>query len=304
MAMKNNPFNFTASPLNQQERVTMGVPVIDTNHAAIHAGVSFTMANKMDILSAGVGGIQMSPPANVAATITLNMTNALADLTYTAVNHGTEGNNITVTHVNPSANNAALSVSVSGTDITINLATNGSGVITSTAALVKAAVNANAEAAALVVCEDEGVGSGVVNAVAHTHLANGSYAAYVHFNYASFTTSAGPVTISLLEDYTYTGSGSVLTPVNRNFISDTVSIVPCSGGTHITAVNGAAAKTKAVAYIPGQSAGTKIGGAAASDKEWILKPGKNYLFAITNGTSPGATITVGYDMLWYEEAGA
>ena len=60
------------------------------------------------------------------------------------------GDEVTAQVSNPGTNNAALSVAVTGKDIVINLATNGSGAATSTAAQVVAAVNASPAASALV----------------------------------------------------------------------------------------------------------------------------------------------------------
>lgn len=125
------------------------------------------VAEKMDLPS------EVTPVNGEKATVTIDMTNVDADLTYTAVVFGEDGNDITVTHVDPSANNATLDVTVSGTDITVSLATDGGGLITSTAAQVKAAVNADPEASLLVLCEDENAGAGVVNAVVQTPLTGG-----------------------------------------------------------------------------------------------------------------------------------
>jgi hypothetical protein len=75
-------------------------------------------------------------------------------ITYTATapNYG-----ITVTQFNPGTINAALSVSVSGSSIVVNLATNGSGTLTSTEAQIVAAVNASAAASALVLASGSAV---------------------------------------------------------------------------------------------------------------------------------------------------
>jgi len=89
---------------------------------------------------------------------------------------GTEGNAITVALVDPSANNAALSVSVTGTAITVSLATGVAGAIESTAAEVMAAIEGNAAASALVTVADTGTsaGTGVVAAVAASNLTGGA----------------------------------------------------------------------------------------------------------------------------------
>src|SRR5690606_38420247 len=56
------------------------------------------------------------------------------------------GNGIVVSTVNPGTANSPLNVSVSGKNITVSLATNASGAVTSTAAQVAAAINASPEA--------------------------------------------------------------------------------------------------------------------------------------------------------------
>jgi hypothetical protein len=60
------------------------------------------------------------------------------------------GNQITAEFKNPGANNAPLSVAVTGNDIVVGLATNATGALSSTAAQVVAAINADPAASALV----------------------------------------------------------------------------------------------------------------------------------------------------------
>lgn len=96
------------------------------------------------------------------------------EITWTAkAGYGEEGDNITITLEDPSANDAELEVSVDGWDVTVSLATDGSGTITSTAAEVVAAVAADEDAAALLEGEVTGAG-GVCAAVAETNLASGA----------------------------------------------------------------------------------------------------------------------------------
>lgn len=111
--------------------------------------------------------------AGVRATVTVDMTNANADLTYIAKAYGTSGNSISVTHVDPAGNDQPLVVTVSGKDITVSLKTGSGGAIESTAAEVKAAVDAHAEASELVTVAVEGGGAGVVNALAKATLTGG-----------------------------------------------------------------------------------------------------------------------------------
>lgn len=98
------------------------------------------------------------------------------DLRFQATSRGSDGNDITVTYVDPPGNNAALGVVVTGTDIVVNLATDGSSVITSTAAQVRTAILASTPAARLVSVEHAtgNDGTGLVTALAETALAGGT----------------------------------------------------------------------------------------------------------------------------------
>ena len=100
------------------------------------------------------------------ATLNFDNTNATSDLTFTAVPYGAAGNGISVELLDPETEDSALSISVSGNVIVISLATDSNGDITSTAAEVKTAVNADSDASALVTCEDEVAGTGIVEAQA------------------------------------------------------------------------------------------------------------------------------------------
>lgn len=67
-----------------------------------------------------------------------------------------------------------LTVTVSGNDITINSATNGSSAATTTATQAAAAVNANQTARDLVLATAGGTGAGVVVAAGFTNLTGGT----------------------------------------------------------------------------------------------------------------------------------
>jgi hypothetical protein len=119
--------------------------------------------------------------ANVAGTFSdgtaSSLTTALVglnnDLIYTARQIAADADGITVAYVNPGVL-ASLSVAVSGRAITVTLAHDGVGII-STAALVSAAVAAKPSAAALVTVSNAtgNDGTGVVTAMAATNLAGG-----------------------------------------------------------------------------------------------------------------------------------
>lgn len=95
------------------------------------------------------------------------------ELTWSAVANGIDGNGITIVQQDPQANSAALSISVVDKTIVVNLATDGSGVITTTAGDIKTAIEADSSASALVTVAYSGDGTGLAtddNAV----LAGGS----------------------------------------------------------------------------------------------------------------------------------
>jgi hypothetical protein len=134
------------------------------------------------VSSSVIGLLCTGDDAQTSAAATLQ-TGIVANnnaLTFTAANPGALGNQISVAMVNPSADNAALSVTVKGRAILVNLATDNTGAITSTGATVMAAILANAAAAALVsVAETQGsTGAGVVTASTALFLSGGVDAAF------------------------------------------------------------------------------------------------------------------------------
>lgn len=294
---------FTKDLANALERVTGGHACITTDHAFIHDGIAFSATGIMTIANNKTGALFLAVPGDVSAAVTINMTNANADLTYTATEAGTDGNSVNVTHVDPGVADAALSVTTFVKSIIVSLATDANGDITSTAAEVKAAVNANADAAALATCDDEGDGSGVVNAVANTFLTGGSNRIYCHFKAANVGANVA-VTASLLEGYVKAVGNTVstLTPQNRNRIRNTASRLTVTGGTDVTPTQEASYATLGTVTIGSSLPTYKVGGEASSAEEWVLAPGVNYCLAIANAS--GSSASVSYDLFWYEEAGA
>jgi hypothetical protein len=154
-----------------------------------------------------------APVSAVRATASINPTGDDNGLTFTARQYGAGGNGISVEYVDPSANDAALSVSVSGLSIVVSLATGEAGAITSTAAEILAAIEASQAATELVAvaidASDSGEGddgSGIVTAMARTHLADGAGTAIGE---------AGPGALYVNTDTTtvYRNSGTRLAPV-------------------------------------------------------------------------------------------
>jgi hypothetical protein len=108
-------------------------------------------------------------------SLTTALTGTNNDLKITSVHGGVKGNSYSVVFV-VAGTNTPLSVSRAGNVITVNVATNGAGAATSTAAQVRDAINASDEAKHLVRAElaAGNDGTGVVTALASTPLAGGT----------------------------------------------------------------------------------------------------------------------------------
>lgn len=122
---------------------------------------------------------------DTAATLTTSLTGDDNDLTFTArqggynnnnLTRGANGNNVKIEYVDPGTNDAELSVTVANnTEITVSLATDGAGAITSTAEEVMMAIQAHAVANTLVTVANapSNDGSGVVTTMSKTALSGG-----------------------------------------------------------------------------------------------------------------------------------
>jgi hypothetical protein len=119
----------------------------------------------------------------ISAEVTIPGATSDGDVTYTAQSAGTGGNSVRVRHV-VAGLNTPLSVSVAANDITVNLATNGAGVATTTGAQAASAVNAAAPAFALVAARTNGTGLGLAAAAGFTFLTGGLAAAGVDISTA------------------------------------------------------------------------------------------------------------------------
>lgn len=93
-----------------------------------------------------------------------------------ALEQGVAGNDITIAYIDSASNNVALSVDVTGTDIVVNLATNGASAVTSTADQVIDAINDDVDANDLVLATNApgSNGSGVAIAAAEAPLTGGT----------------------------------------------------------------------------------------------------------------------------------
>lgn len=128
------------------------------------------------VRSSIIGLVGTAPNAEPATAASLAIATGNAGLVITAKATGLVGNQISLALVKPAGANAALSVAVVGSAITVNLATSAASAITSTAAQVKAAIEAFAGANALVTVTYPagGNGSAVVSERAAQRLTGGA----------------------------------------------------------------------------------------------------------------------------------
>lgn len=123
----------------------------------------------------GVVGTAPDSQQEVKATLLTGLVGSNNALTITSKLDGELGNSISLTLRDPKANSQALSISVSGRDITVNLATSVAGAITTTATALKTAIEANATANALIGLANTGAstGAGVLTALRRAQLSGG-----------------------------------------------------------------------------------------------------------------------------------
>lgn len=127
------------------------------------------------VLSSIIGLVGTAPAAPAAVAAMLSVGSINSGLVWTAKSAGVGGNLISIALINPAANNAALAVNVAGSTISVSLATNATGVIISTAAQIKAAIEAVPAANTLVGVSypSGGNGSGVVTPAELSALSGG-----------------------------------------------------------------------------------------------------------------------------------
>lgn len=280
-----------------KEFVTQGVPVITTDHALIHLKRGFEISGTFAANGTAKALLAFNPPKAAAAKATIVMTDADANLLYTFTSTGFVGNDYAVVHLDPSGNSQPLTVRMVGKVVTVSLATNADGNITSTAALVAAAVNAS-EAAEFVTCTLVGTGA-VVNAVSVAALTGGASDVYVHFQTGDFTAAADIVTLRVIEGATYTGTAATFTPVNKSRIRalrpSRVALAGTLAATVTTPTGSVVMETMVARGSASGQSRTSI--SKDNGDEWVFSPGLAYLFEFT----PTGATAIDYRFFWYEE---
>jgi len=279
-----------------KERVTLGVPVITTNHALVHAGRGYTMSGTIAANTTKKAVIAFNPPVAAAAKLTSVMTDTDANILYTFKTLGTAGNSWKITHLNPSGNSKPLTISVSGTSVIISLATSGAGTITSTAAEVVAAFNLS-EAAEFITASLVSTG-GTVNAVAEGTLTGGAAGKIIHFQTVVVDAAAEVVVCRLVENFTYTGTAATLPAAmsnNREYVSASIAAI---AGTLDAALTETSATTLMTLVARGSANGANVvTNSETGIEEFVFARGKRTGFIF----EPAGATAIDYKLFWYEE---
>ena len=141
---------------NQTEFNTQKLLNGDFGNKKIHIGANAEQSmdiNIGDVRAQALGGAAGTGSTGGGATAA---TGDLAGVTFTAKTPGAAGNSIQIEFVDPSDSDQSLNIDVSGNTITVNLATDNSGNITSTVDAIVAAINGHAGASALVTASGSG----------------------------------------------------------------------------------------------------------------------------------------------------
>lgn len=123
----------------------------------------------------GIVGTAPDAAGAIKSAITLGSTALNNAVRFVAAVAGSAGNALTMTYLDPAANDADLAVTVSGNDVVVSLATDGAGVVTTTAAELIAEVAATPAATALMsaALAVTGAGAGIVSAQSKNFLMGG-----------------------------------------------------------------------------------------------------------------------------------
>lgn len=265
---------------------------------SVVAGSSDTFKLKVN------GGVEktitFAPSPAITAQVNITGVDSDGDITYKAMVAGAAGNNIRVQHV-VSGTNTPLSISVSGTDITVNSATDSGGLQTSTANQVAAAVIADPQASVLVLPTIPGTGASLIKPTSFTNLAGGQDGGSV----TSLKTQIDAAQISGLTTSVFTSNDGTL---HLNLVAQ-VSIEVTDGNANgvLGFANGTKTSRNTVfrvfqrPIVDGSS-----GGITTTDPSKVVVlvsgsqviptsvDGKNGLITLPTPPPPGAVVTIQY----------
>lgn len=120
---------------------------------------------------------------------------------------------------------------------------------------------------------------------------------FAHFRPTAWSSTANVGEMKFYEASTFTG-GSPLTPVNHNRNSKNISKLTCTAG--VTATNTSAILLSNETVGAGGNPVASAGGGGGQNDEWVLRPGRTYVFQFENIGSTTATVFY-HNFFWYEE---
>lgn len=120
-------------------------------NGTFHIGANKGQSNSLSIAAMDASSLNVGTEGTV-----LTASATLEGVTFTAKEEGEAGNGIQIVFEDPETDEAELSISVSGNIITVSLATDDSGAITSTAVDIADAINNDTDASALVTATGTG----------------------------------------------------------------------------------------------------------------------------------------------------
>lgn len=128
--------------------------------------------------------------------------------------------------------------------------------------------------------------------------------AYVHFQAAGVSASAGPAMLEFIEDASLSVAGAAIVPVNHHRLRNAESALTLAESAAATKVDGPAVKILATIPLHGFSQGgsTRISAQTAQPEEWIFKQSTSYLILLSNMDT--SSVVFGYNLFWYEEESA
>ena len=182
---------------------TIGYNMSDNANITLEEPNSITISG----IISGFGNFTQTSTGGQAANLTTTVGGGNNSITYTAASGvGTAGNSINITYVNPGTANATGNLVVSGNNITVNLATNAAGAVTTTAANIISMIGnssvtngtaaGNLVTAAVAATDLDGAGNSPVAAMNTTPLGGGAIASSSVLTLASNNTINGSVIIN------------------------------------------------------------------------------------------------------------
>lgn len=265
---------------------------------SITTGVNDTF--KLKVNGGAEKTVTFLPSPAVQAQVTIAGADSNGGVTYKAVAYGTSGNSIQVRHV-VAGNSTPLTISVTGSQITVNVATDSGGLATSTATAIATAVGLYGPASALVTAAATGTGASITAAAGYTNLVGGVDGGSA----SSLKSQIDSAAISGLTSTVYTGPDGL----DHLRLSADISVEVTSGSANgiLGFSNGAKTSRNALFQVFNRPiVDGSSGGITTTDPSKVVVKvnglqviptavdGKNGTVLLPSAPTPGAVVTISY----------